>query len=160
MSREADNMHITLMKASVADAQQLYGLQIRAFKALLDKYQDHDTNPGAEKIERTISRLNESNSYYYFIRLEETNIGAVRIIDHGNLCRLKQIYILPEYQGHGHAQKAIRLVESMHRNAANWEVDTIKQESKLCYLYEKMGYRQTGMEKRIKDEMDIVFYRK
>jgi len=52
------------------------------------------------------------------------------------------------------------MAESLHKNAVNWELDTIKQETKLCYLYEKMGYRQTGKEVKIKDGMDIVSYRK
>jgi GNAT superfamily N-acetyltransferase len=153
-------MQISLKRACVSDAEELYELQIRSFKPLLDKYQDYKTNPGAEKIERTVGRLNESSSFYYFAQRAEINIGAVRIIDLGDLCQLKQIYILPEYQGHGYAQKAILLAEALHKNATSWELDTIKQEAKLCHLYEKMGYLQTGKEDKIKDGMDIIFYKK
>jgi hypothetical protein len=39
-----------------------------------------------------------------------------------------------------------------------WELDTIKQEGKLCHLYEKMGYKQTGREETIKEGMTLVFY--
>lgn len=153
-------MEIALKRASAADAQQLYALQIHSFKPLLDKYQDFDTDPGAEKIERTIGRLGEGNSFFYFIQLDGIHIGAIRIIDLGDLCMLKQIFILPEYQGHGYAQTAIALAESLHKDAVHWELDTIKQEEKLCHLYEKMGYRQTGKEENIKDGMTLVFYRK
>ena len=151
---------ITLKKAAVEDAPLLYEMQIKAFKPLLEKYQDFNTNPGAEIIERTIHRLKEQNSHYYFILLADIRIGAIRVLDNGDLCRLKQIYILPEYQGYGYAQQAILLVEMLHKNARNWELDTIKQESKLCHLYEKMGYKQTGKEERVKDGMTIVFYKK
>lgn len=153
-------MAIILKRACISDAEQIYKLQIKSFKSLLDKYQDYETNPGAEKIERTIGRLNEQNSFYYFIQMENSIIGAVRILDFGDLCILKQIYISPEYQGFGYAQKAILLIESLHNNAITWELDTIKQETKLCYLYEKMGYRRTGKEEQIKAGMDIVFYKK
>lgn len=153
-------MEIILKRACISDAEQLYKLQIKSFKPLLDKYQDYETNPGAEKIERTIGRLKEHNSFYYFIQIGNDNIGAVRILDFGDLCILKQIYILPKYQGNGYAQKAILMIESLHNNATTWELDTIKQEAKLCYLYEKMGYRRTGKEEKIKDGMDIVFYKK
>lgn len=112
-------MEIILKRAYISDAEQLYELQIKSFKPLLDKYQDYETNPGAEKIERIIGRLHEHNSFYYFIQIEHSIIGAVRIVDFGDLCRLKQIYILPEYQGRGYAQKAILLVESLHKNAIN-----------------------------------------
>lgn len=41
-----------------------------------------------------------------------------------------------------------------------WTLDTIAQEAKLCYLYEKLGYRRTGKQETIKPGMDIVFYEK
>jgi len=153
-------VNISLKKAKVSDSEHLYELQIKSFKPLLDKYQDFDTNPGAEALERTIDRLNEANSDYYFIQLDNENIGAIRIISKGDLCKLKQIYILPCHQGNGYAQRAILIAESLYTDISHWELDTIKQESKLCYLYEKMDYRKTGKEENIKDGMTLVSYRK
>ncbi len=153
-------MNISLKKASVSDCEVLYELQIKSFKDLLEKYQDYDTNPGAEKLERTKTRLNEENSDYYFIQLNNENIGAIRIIKINDLCKLKQIYILPKYQGNGYAQQTIAIIELLYPEAQHWELDTIKQEAKLCYLYEKMGYKQTGKELSIKDDITLVFYRK
>ena len=153
-------MNIKLVRATFDDCQELYTLQIKAFKPLLDKYQDFSTNPGAEPFERTVQRFNESITQFWFISLDGKNIGALRICDFGDLCKLKQIYILPEHQGNGYAQKTIRLIENMYPNAVRWELDTILQEDRLCYLYEKMGYRKTGKIKNIKDGMDNVFYAK
>ena len=45
-------------------------------------------------------------------------------------------------------------------NGEKWELDTILQEKKLCYLYEKMGYQKTGKTEKIKDGMDLVYYAK
>lgn len=67
---------------------------------------------------------------------------------------------MPQEQGKGYAQQAMRLVEAMYPQATRWELDTIKEEKALCYLYEKMGYRLTGEEKTIKDGMTIVYYAK
>jgi GNAT superfamily N-acetyltransferase len=153
-------MEITLRKASLSDANELYDLQIKSFKQLLDKYHDYDFSPGAEKIEKTMHRLKESNSDYYFICLNNINIGAVRVIYANNICSLKQIYILPEYQGNGFAQQAICNVEKLYPDSIRWELDTIKQEEKLCYLYEKMGYVRTGKEENIKLDMDLIFFAK
>lgn len=153
-------MSIVLDIATITDAQEIYDLQIKSFKALLEKYQDYDFNPGAEKLERTIQRLNEPITDYYFISLEGKHIGALRICHFDRLCKLKQIFILPEYQGYGYAQKAIVIAESLYATAEKWELDTILQEEKLCYLYEKMGYRKTGKVERIKNGMDLVFYAK
>jgi GNAT superfamily N-acetyltransferase len=151
---------ISLRKASLADCQELYDIQIKSFAALLEKYQDYDYNPGAEKIEKTEKRLKEVNSDYYFICLGDEHIGAIRIIKQDTLCKLKQVYILPAYQNRGYAQQAILAVESLYPKTNRWELDTIKQEAKLCHLYEKMGYRQTGHEDAIKEGMTLVFYAK
>ncbi len=151
---------IRLKKAILSDCSEIYDLQVKSFRALLEKYQDYDFNPGAETIEKTINRFNESFTDYYFICIDTKNIGALRICNFDDLCKLKQIFILPEYQGNGYAQEAIIISESLYPNATRWELDTIKQEDKLCYLYEKMGYKKTGKEQKIKDGMDIVFYSK
>ena len=153
-------MPISLKKAAADDCGELYDIQIRCFKALLDKYQDYVYSPGAEKPDRTLQRLNEPFTDYYFIRLDGSNIGGLRVCDFGELCKLKQIYILPEYQNKGYAQTAIRLSESLHPNSRRWQVDTILQEAKLCHLYEKMGYKKTGRVENIKDGVDIVYYEK
>lgn len=153
-------MTITLCKASLTDCCELYDLQVKSFRVLLEKYQDYNSNPGAETIEKTRNRLKESFTDYYFIRQSDSNIGALRIVRFEGNCKLKQICILPEYQGNGYAQQAIVLAESKYPDAIRWELDTVKQEEKLCYLYEKMGYRRTGKEQNIKDGMDIVFYEK
>ncbi|PZT54713.1 GNAT family acetyltransferase [Paenibacillus silvae] len=48
----------------------------------------------------------------------------------------------------------------MYNDVAVWELATILQERGNCYLYEKLGYQQTGETKEINDKMTIVFYEK
>lgn len=48
----------------------------------------------------------------------------------------------------------------MYSDAKIWELDTILQEKGNCYLYEKIGYTQTGKMKPINDKMTIVSYEK
>ena len=73
--------------------------------------------------------------------------------------KISLIFILPEYQGQGIAQKAIQLCEELHGNG-NWELETILQEPRNCHLYEKMGYRQTGKTKVINERLTLTFYEK
>lgn len=87
---------------------------------LYEKYQDAETSPAAEKIDKIIMRFHQSFTYYYFI--EANGI---------------------KYRNKGYAQKAIQLVEEIH-GSSNWELETVLQEKGNCYLYEKMGYHQTG----------------
>ena len=141
-------MEIELLRANIGDAKELHTMQIKAFKELLQKYQDIDTNPANESVEKVEARLKQAFTFYYFICIGQQKVGAIRIIDKkesGKNKRISPIFILPEFQGKGIAQKAIRLCEEMHGNG-NWELDTILQEPKNCHLYEKMGYRQTEYE--------------
>ena len=153
-------MEINLNKASSSDYEEIYNMQTVSFKPLLEKYQDYEFSPGAEKIEKTRQRLEESFTDYYFICLGDMHIGAIRICRFDSLCKLKQIFILPDFQGKGYAQQAIMLAESLYPDAKRWELDTICQETKLCHLYEKMGYAKTGKIQHVKDGMDIVDYAK
>ncbi len=153
-------MPITLTKAVWEDCPGIHAMQIQAFRSLLDKYQDCDFSPGAEKLERTQRRFREPITDFWLIQLDGQRIGAIRVCSFGELCKLKQIFVLPEYQGKGYGQEAIRQVEALYPQAARWELDTILQEAKLRHLYEKMGYRSTGRTQRIQEGMDLLFYAK
>ena len=154
-------MEILLKKATMQDIEQIHEMQINAFKPLLDKYQDYETSPGAESVERVKRRMEHPQVSCYFIQLKSENIGHIRItmLDE-NTCLLSQMCILPQYQENGYAQRAIKQVEALYPKVKKWMLDTIKQEPKLCHLYEKMGYKLTGEEKNIKDGMDLVDYAK
>lgn len=155
-------MEINLLRAGMEDAEELHAMQIESFRKLLDKYQDFDTNPGNETIEKIEFRLRQDFTYYYFIWLGSHKVGAIRIVDQkedGVNKRISPIYILPEFRGQGIAQKAIQMCEEIHGHEG-WELGTILQEPKNCYLYEKMGYRRTGEEKVINERLTLVFYEK
>lgn len=151
---------LILERANVNDAQEIHEIKRESFADLLNKYHDNEYSPGAEKLDRTIQKLLEPATDYYFITVDKGHIGALRISNLGKLCKLKQIFILPKYQGCGYAQKAITIAESLYPSAEIWELGTIMQEEKLCYLYEKMGYKKNGKIEHIKDGMDIVIYSK
>lgn len=155
-------MEVTLLRANVGDAKELHAIQVEAFKELLEKYQDFDTSPANENMDKVEVRLKQDFTYYYFICIGQQKVGAIRIIDekeNRKNKRISPIFILPEFQGKGIAQKAIRLCEEMHGDG-NWELDTILQEPKNCHLYEKMGYRQTGKTRAINDRLTLIFYEK
>ena len=155
-------MEITLLRANIDNAKELHAMQIEAFKELLYKYQDFDTSPANETVEKVETRLKQDFTFFYFICIGQQKVGAIRIIDKkedGKNKRISPIFILPAFQGKGIAQKAIRLCEEMHGNE-NWELDTILQEPENCHLYEKMGYRQTGKTKVINERLTLIFYEK
>lgn len=155
-------MRVELLKADISDAKELHAMQVKAFKELLEKYRDFETSPASEGAEKVEARLKQDTTFYYFICIGQQKVGAVRVVDKkeaGKNKRISPIFILPEFQGRGIAQKAIRLCEEVHGNE-NWELDTILQEPKNCHLYEKMGYRQTGKTKVINERLILTFYEK
>jgi len=154
-------MKIQLKKANIDDCEKIHKMQTVGFKALLDKYQDFETNPGAETLEYIKMRFEYPQIDHYFINVNNDSVGYIRInkLDEST-CRLSQMFILPSYQGNGYAQQAIRQVELLNPQVTKWILDTILQEKKLCYLYEKMGYKRTGIVTNIKDGMDLVDYSK
>jgi len=154
-------MFIQLIKANVNDCCRIHEMQVKAFADLLDKYHDYATNPAAEALEKIIHRMEQPFTDYYFIQLGCKSIGVIRSVRlTDNACRIAPIFILPEFQGKGYAQQTIKNIESIYPNVCHWELDTIKQEPKLCYLYEKMGYVSTGKEEGIQHGMTIIFYEK
>jgi GNAT superfamily N-acetyltransferase len=155
-------MDIKLVKATLEDTNELFQMQIATFKPLLEKYHDYDTNPGNEKIEKTIARLNEKITDYYIIKLNGNSVGGIRIrkYEEGALCKVGPLYILPEFQNKGIAQKVFTIIEEKYTPPNGWILDTILQEKGNCHLYEKMGYKKTGKVERINERMDIVYYEK
>ncbi len=155
-------MEVKLVRADINDAEEIHAMQVVAFQELLEKYQDYDTSPASEGVDKVEWRLRQDVTYFYFICAENKKVGAVRVIDskeHGKNKRISPIFIMPEFRGRGIAQEAMRLCEDMH-GSENWELDTILQEPGNCHLYEKMGYRQTGRTEVINERMTLVFYEK
>jgi GNAT superfamily N-acetyltransferase len=153
---------IKLEKATVKDANEIHQMQLIAFKNLLEKYEDYDTNPGNEGIDKIIYRINQKTTDYYIIKNSNVSVGAIRICNLADekICRVSPIFILPEFQNKGIAQDVFKIVEEKYKPLNGWKLDTILQEKGNCYLYEKIGYKKTGKIKKVNDKMDIVYYEK
>ena len=153
--------NVSLVAADREDMQTIWKMQIEAFSELLDKYEDYDTNPGAESFEKVIARFEQPWTTYFFISAMDENVGVIRIVDKkdGSRKRISPIWIMPKYRNKGYAQAAIVAAEEQY-GSNHWCLDTILQESGNLHLYEKMGYHQTGKIDRVNDKMDIVFYEK
>lgn len=153
--------NISLTKAELKDAETIYKMQIKSFMPLLEKYQDFDTSPASEPLDKMINHIKNPLIDYYIIKNKGINVGGIRILrKEDNRYRVSQIFILPEYQGQGIAQDIFRIIEVIYNDALVWELDTILQENGNCYLYEKLGYKKTGKAEKVNDKMTIVFYEK
>lgn len=154
-------MGVTIIKARLEDLQALHDVQLKSFKILLQKYGDYDMSPGNESIEQIRRRYNQNFTTYWIIKNNDVMVGGVRIIaGEDKVYRISPIFILPSEQGKGIAQETFRLIEEYYKDSSLWKLDTILEERANCYLYEKLGYKRTGKQEKIKDGMTIVYYEK
>lgn len=154
-------MNFSLQRATIEDALELHKIQKLSFEKLLEKYQDFDTNPANEPIEKIIEKLNQPYTYFYFIIYNNKKVGGIRVVNkkYDSPKRISPLFILPEFNNLGLAQRTIKEVEKIYGDT-NWELSTILQEHKNCYLYEKMGYFFTGETIKINDKLILKNYKK
>jgi len=154
-------MEVTLEKANASDAQSLFDIQVNAFSPLLKVYKDYNTNPANETIERMITRINNPLGGVYKIKSDTILVGAISVWwKEETEFWISPMFIQPKYQGQGIAQKAISQIEELFPQAVSWELATIAEEKRNCYLYEKMGFIKTGEIKKINDSTTLIYYKK
>lgn len=154
-------MNIKLIKAVESDAEAIFNMQKESFLPLLETYRDYDTNPANERIDRVISRIHRPNGGFYKIMYDNILVGAIGIYAvEKTQFWISPMFILPHYQGKGIAQKAICLAEEMFPEATSWELKTLLEEKRNCYLYEKIGYKQIEEIKKLNENATLVHYEK
>ena len=154
-------MSIELKPITREDIATVWKMQVEAFQVLLDKYQDYDTSPGAEPVDKVLARFEQPWTTYFFILANGEKAGVIRVVDKkdGSRKRISPIWIMPEFRNRGYAQQAILAAEKIY-GSGHWCLDTILQEKGNLHLYEKLGYHRTGRVDKINDKMDIVYYEK
>ncbi|WP_394121173.1 GNAT family N-acetyltransferase [Planococcus donghaensis] len=154
-------MNINLEKATASDAPAILAMQKAAFLPLLEKYQDHDTNPANETLERVLGRINSLGSHFYKILAEEKMVGAIRIrwYEDGRFW-VSPLFVDPSHQGRGIAGEAMKLAELQHQEAVTWELTTILEEEGNCRFYENLGYRETGVIEQLNSRATLGYFKK
>lgn len=153
------NSNITLHGAGVNDAEELLAMQKEVFMPLYIKYEDDETSPANQTMHRFLNRFDIGD--YYKIFCDSDLVGSVFVYEKAaGIMRFHIINILQEYQNRGITQEVMKRLEFMYPEAVSWELDTILSEKRNCYLYEKMGYVQSGKMQAINDKLTLVSYRK
>ena len=158
---------IKLKLAAVADAEMLQRLQTESFMPLYEKYHDDATSPAKESMEKLIWKIEEPDSEFYIIYFEGKAVGGIRIKRHyedgvkiENENWISPIFIIPEFQNKGIAQRVIHKVFELYPETLVWKLATIKQEAGNCHLYEKYGFIRSGTEHTVNEQMTLVWYEK
>jgi len=152
--------NVTLARAATADSDKLLEMQKICFAPHLERYQDFETSPVMADIEKI--RWQIQNENFYRILLDTVWVGSINIRklgEKGNY-KLHIINILPEYQGRGIGQSAIRLAEALFPDAKTWCLETLEDMPGNRHVYEKLGYTLTGKTERVNDALTLVYYEK
>lgn len=152
---------IQLKEAKLEDAELIHALKYKAFLPLYMRYQDHETSPANEKIDKVKWQLNDPKTTYWLIYYKEQPVGAIRVQEkQSDIYRIAPIFIIPEYKNKGIASIVLERILKYYETALVWHLDTILEEKMNCHLYEKFGFTQTGKREVINDRMTIVYYEK
>lgn len=131
---------------------------------LYEKYQDDDTSPAKESLERVTEKIIDTNSDYYFVVFHGEKVGGVRVRwhqgkkVHENVNWISPIFIIPKFQNKGIASTVIEQLFGIYPNTIEWRLDTIKQETGNCHLYEKCGFVRVGEDIVVNEKMTLVGY--
>ena len=156
----AVNIEISLYRAKLNDAEKLLEIQKICFTPHLERYQDFDMSPAMVSLDTIKWQIENEN--FYKILLNNNWIGSInlrKLDDFGNY-KLHVINILPQYQGMGIGQTAIKLAEELFPEARTWSLETLEDMPGNRHVYEKLGYIFTGKTERVNDKLTLVFYHK
>jgi GNAT superfamily N-acetyltransferase len=159
---DASVMDLKFRKAEANDLKLIHELQIKCFADLLSKYQDYETNPAAEPIQKIIDRYNQPQTTYFLIESDGDAIGAIRIVlnSEQHWARISPIFILPEFQNSGLGKASMEIAESLFPKVKIWYLDTIAEETHLIRFYESLGYKKLDRTENIKPGMNLAFFEK
>ena len=152
-------MDIVFKKASLEDAKELLMIQRKSFKEALELYQDFDTNPKFEKMEKISYKI--KNHYYYKIILDRVIIGGAHVYKKGD-CHyyINRVFIDPDFENLGIGKKIMEFIENEFSDAKIFSLETPHKSFKNHYFYEKLGYARTGKIEELSESLSLIYYQK
>lgn len=153
-------MNVKLIKADLTDAERLLEIQKICFAPHLERYGDFETSPVMVSLEKIQWQIQNEN--FYKICMDGLWVGSINIrkLDDMGSYKLQIINILPEYQGKGIGQSAIKSAEALFTDAETWVLETLEDMPDNRHVYEKSGYKFTSQTEKINDKLTLVFYEK
>lgn len=155
-------MDISVIKVELKNLQKTYAMRIKSFSVLSKRYQSFiEDNCESKLKQKSFELINEPFVDYYTIKSDGIAVGAFRIVKNDiKLYCISPIVILAEYQYKGITQKVLQLIEHIYHDMKYWKLYTILQEQENCFLYEKLGYKKTGIAEIVNNDMILIHYEK
>ncbi|GGA86423.1 N-acetyltransferase [Ornithinibacillus halotolerans] len=147
---------LEIRRSLETDLKKLLKIQKEAFAKDLLTYQDYQTSPVNEPLERLLAKINQF--LHYTILLEQEIIGGIDIRNLGDgRYRLNRIFLAGAHQNKGFGTHIMQLIENEFPNAKTWNLDTPHLNIRNQHFYEKLGYKKVG-EHHVSDKLTLFDY--
>ena len=150
---------ITIVRASVEDAEEVLAVIRRAFGPVAEQYGDPELPPVAETLESHRSRY-QTNVVLKAIDARGRIVGTVQgePRDSG-CCYVARLAVDPAHQGRGIGRALTEALEAEFPDAGRFELFTGHKSEGSLGLYRSLGYRETKRE-YVDDTLTLVWMEK
>ncbi len=160
---------VSVRKTKAEDVKTLWEIQKNAFLSLYERYRD-EGNPALRDETDILRRLDSEYFSCFTILLNDEIVGGLwykakgacigeEALGEGKYY-LQRVFIKPDMQSKGIAQRAIPETEAYFPDAKTFLVDFPEDLQKNRRCYEKAGYRDTGMRVKIKEGLVLACFEK
>lgn len=150
---------VSLVTASLRDAKKLHSIKYKAFLPLYEKYGDDETSPINETIGHLIEQMEEEETDYYIVRYGLRKVGGVRVYrESDSIYHISPFYILPKYQNQGVGYRTMKILMGIYGNNIKWKLNTMQEEKRNCYFYEKCGFTKVDVIGKVNDNLTLIGY--
>lgn len=153
-------MKIKLAEITKRELKSAFLMNFKGFLPTFFKYRDWGKNPIFLSYKNFVKYFSHTGMFMYYILCNDKPVGQIWLLKKDDKIKLVRIFVFKKYQNKGIATKAILQAEKIFNQQKQWWLDTIKEEQNNCHLYEKLGYKQNGTEKKINKRMTIIEYEK
>jgi len=150
-------MNILLREIKSEEMLSAFIIQKIGFIPIFLKYFDK-VSPVLYTYSKFSSNSKKDNYKFYWIICDDKKVGELELGFKNDMVHISLIFILKKYQNRGIAQSVLNSIHNKYDKYSHWHLNTIKQEKRNCYLYEKLGYIPTGAEYKVNKRMSILEY--